>query len=406
MNQKAIIVCKGGSAFTARTFAARASFVGEQGETEGLLRHLVQRGDLRVIYFGKWRGDRIDGVEVLEPHVDGLDDLSGGDMQRERFKLDVEAMRALLGPNKPIGLLNVAGYSPTMSHINNPNHATVQAASVRYQAPMLNMLEALKLPRLVINNDPRTYPKDQEMSLMLKYARPRSLLDQWNNECEQVVGRKKYRRRSVWARCESWGYIEPRENTGAYPVGCVAHAHIGTGIKTGSAEAWDIVLGGELPESMVIYGAGWDKHPLYDPELMPGPITPAQVSDVLSQCVCCPVVSHTPGFYTGKPYVLVANGCIPILFGDGAHKYTYDPYGHMMPLRTYDRIVQPGDLKLIVDSLWDNEVRRDTLLRHWRKVLEPDFTKLDKMLGCLIEHGTEVVDARWWFEEFGGYAPL
>jgi hypothetical protein len=286
-------------------------------------------------------------------------------------------------------MVSTAGYSPTFSWIGNPKASQLQAVAIRYQAPMLNALERFKLPRIVINNDPRTYPKDQEMSYGWKYARPQALLDQCDDVSMRVVGGKTYRRVCLHARSESWAYHIPTENTDEVLCTAVHHAHIKDGCKTGSSQAWDAILKGT---TFPVYGKGWEKYEGYDPQRMPGCITPAEVREKLRISTCAPVVSNTPGFYTGKPYVLMSCGCIPILFGS-RHSHTYDPKQLFLPFDSPWRVKRYGDMQKILERV---HCEREELRAHWREVLQPDWKVLDEVVDKLL--AGKFVDG-----EYGGY---
>lgn len=397
----AILVTKSGSAFYTRRAASRASNVGEQGETEGTLRHLLERDDVRVVYFGAYRGEALDGLTVVEPDIEGHDEWTTFARQKEGFENDVAALE----PHGPfVGYLCVAGYSPTMSMIDNPKASTVQAQSVRYQAPMLNVLERFGLPRLVVNNDPRTYPKDQEMSLGWDRARPEALLDQCDDVKQVVVGGRSYTRRSVWARPESWAYHIRRENTDELPCVVIAHAHIGDGCKMRDrGYSWSNVLGFPRPDGLRVYGRGWEHYPGYDPEVMPGPVKPNEVMDILRTATCCPCVSAGPKFYTGKVYVCEAQGCVPLLYGDGADPFTWDPEGVIEPLDSPWRVVKPGDLLARVNLLRRSRADREERREFWREACRPRWDVLDRLVDDLLAGRDRTSPS--WFRDYGGYRP-
>src|SRR5580765_254340 len=189
---KALIVCKSGSVF------GTSSPNGEVGETAGILDHLRDRyPKMRLIYFGHHTNQAIarhPGWTFVKPQTEDVTENSPSSVQFKGFILDKEIMQSVLGTAEPLCLLNISGYTPTMSWLGNPKKTIVQLQSVKYQAPMLALLQNLQLRRVVINNDPRTYPKDQEMSLGWDYARPAALLDQCSWNVYQVVGGIRYRR--------------------------------------------------------------------------------------------------------------------------------------------------------------------------------------------------------------------
>jgi len=394
---KTLLIAKGGGVYRTRAEARKSSAVGEQGETEGTILHLLERRDVRLVYFGKYLGEVPRGLTVVQPHLQDLNEMSTGAYQDECLAADV----AELDEYAPfVGFVNVAGYSPTMSFINNPKQTTTQAACIRYTAPMLNAIQHFKLPRLVVNNDPRTYPKDQEMSMGWPWCVPAALLDQWAGTYSTVVGGVRYQRRSVYARAESWAVPDVflgLEKT--VPCTCVAHAHIYDGCKQRKREqSWHAVLddpnmGWLVEHGFRLYGRGWARTPWS--YLSPGVIKPDEVRAVLGQARYCPCVSAGSHFYTGKPWVLMAQECVPLLYGDGTDPYTWDPYGKMVPLDDPWRVTKPGDLSRL------SKMGPDSQLERWRELLKPDFSLLDQMIDDLLD-GETVGDDRW-HELYGGY---
>lgn len=404
-----IIVSKGGSCFFTREEARKTSSSGEQGETEGLLRHLLENPNLQVVYFGYYRGEVLDGLTVVEPTSRGLDEWSLETEQEARFRQDEENLESVL-EGTPIAFFNVAGYAPTFSCIGNPKGVTVQQCNVLYTAPMLNAIRHFKAPRIVVNNDPRSYPKDQEMTLMWDEVRPAALLDQRNLDTSMVVGGRQYRRRSVWAKCESWAWLPSSHDLFSslgreFDCMIVAHAHMTDGTRQkGRNDTWQQILNPredviELRDKgMRVYGAGWTSYDEYDEVLMPGKIRPDEVINLMSNTFCCPITACGSLFYTGKPYLLLSCGCLPILYGDGIDPYTWDPYGVHLPLSSDLRIFQPGDLKKQVKYHVDNYTE---LLPMYRERFPKDFTVLDRLTEDLMQGRNWHSDE--WFHDYGGY---
>lgn len=386
-----ILVSKYGATFRTREDCRRGSPSGEVGETEGLIRYLISQGH-DVAYFGQMRGE-IEGCTYIPSCLRTIDD---DPLDHESTWEDQQAAWAIDHMNvlqwgEPDMYITVAGYSVTMSFIENPNFTTVQAASVRYCGPVLGMYRSLGLPRIVVNNDPRTYPKDQEMSLIDPGLRPAALLDQYVGPAKtQVVGGTKYKRHSCYACPESWAYLDEYHNTGEYPCVILAHSHVHDGIKQrGRMIAWENVIDRPWP----IYGKGWE---WLESDAWNGHVNPREVIDILASHATCPMVAHEH-FYTGKPYMLNSCDCIPILYGDG-DPYTADPLGKWEPMDSPHRIRKPGDLSTVVERVTSD-------LAYWREVwderLKPDYTKLDELITYVDEGGILPN-----FERFGGYEQL
>lgn len=427
---KVVLVSKGGGVFYTRDAAKKASQVGEQGETEGLLRYLASptwSDEIRVIYHGQWRGDEIPGVTIHSPSVKGMSEWTTGAEQREQLDRDharlTETIRQVDG-DEVLCHINVCGYAPTFSHVDNPNDATVQAAAILYSAPMLDTMQRMKLRRVLVNNDPRTYPRDQEMSKGWPHCRPVALLDQCDREYPTVVGGAKYLRKSVWARAESWAYHIRGENTDELPVVCVAHCHIADGCRESGRDVSFLRILGDrehdgaggwcLDDSLVrlglrVYGRGWEHFSGYEgnAQVFPGPIRPNEVTDVLRRGTCCPAVSAGRGFYTGKVYVCQAQGCIPLLYGDGGDPYTWDPYEIFEPFSSPWRVRYAGDLSRIVTTLRTSPSARAERRATWEALCRPNFDKLDRLLEDLITGDcTPESSPDQWHARYGGFIPL
>lgn len=377
-----LLINKGGMVFRTRAANTGGSATGEVGETEGLIRHLVARGH-DLVYFGRCVGELPCPIVQSCCPAD-LSEWSTSAYQKECFAEDIKNLE----PYGPFaGLIQVCGYSPTFSHIDNPRGAIVQASGVRYSAPTLNVIQHFKLKRICVNNDPRTYPKDQEMSYGWDYCRPAALLDQCGGDTLQTVGGRKYIRRSVYAGCESWAYLDRLPNThGECTV--VAHAHIKDGCKQAARDAsWVNVLQGTPYK---VYGKGWEHFSLYDDQRFMGPVNPSKVPGILSNSIASPCVAQE-NFYTGKPYVLWASGCVPILYGDGKDPYTWDPKEIFLPLNHPWRINRPGDLDRAISSIGPAHYE------FWERALQPRWQVIDALVDDLLA-GKEL--------NYGGYLRL
>lgn len=385
---KTILVSKTGMSFATREQARLGSATGEQGETEGILRHLVQRGDVHVIYFGRMRGE-VPGVTNIAPDTQGLNEHVLCAEQEERWARDIAALK----PHEPIACINVTGPPATFSWARNPRGAQIQAQGVHYTGPILNAIHKLGLKRICVNNDPRTYPRDQEMSYGWTSCRPVALLDQCAAIKSQTVGGKEYRRVSVYSAAQSWAWLPeaaPRAFADRVPCNVVAHAHIGDGCAQQDRDsAWRAIIDGDYP----IYGKGWEHYTGTLGKVM-GPVKPSEALQLFHNARCTPCVAAVPGFYTGKAWVAYSQGCIPVPFGDGQHPHTWDPVGRYVGLdNDYERCTH--GLKPFAAMGEDEYCTR---LLNWGERLKPDWSMLDKVVDKLI--GGCFVDF-----EFGGYCP-
>lgn len=400
-----LLVSKVGSVFHARDLGSNAK--GEQGETEGLMRHLIEQGH-EVIYFGRARGlERIHGVTYIESTRIGpgmyLGQTYTYEDQCRAADIDEEQLRAI-GAHEADAWIQVFGYSAP-SLMNNKTLATPQNAAILYIAPILMAQHRLRIPCIGVNNDPRTYLKSQEAANQWPDLLPIALLDQSEHEKQRIIGGVDVIQRARYAKCESWGYLESVENRRETLCTIVAHAHISDGCrKRARDDSWRNVLLGafeELPE-MRVYGKGWNHFSMYDeyPDRFPGCIEGGAVAETLAACEFSPCVAADHGFYTGKPYVLVASGVVPLMYGDGTDPFTWDPLSQLVPFDHPTRVVNPGDLARVVRTL-----DYDEQLTWFKSILKPDFSVLDTCLDEL-QQGRLTQDPDGWWNDYGGYRLL
>jgi len=274
-------------------------------------------------------------------------------------------------------LINVNGMPPTWSLIDNPRWARVQQFSIARCAPVLYALQHFKMPRICVNNDPRAYARDAEMSTIIPEARPVALLDQRRGKSSVTIMGTKWTRHHHYARAESWGYLgDPLENYRLYLVGVIAHAHVNDGIKKSSWEPWDAILDDSIP----IWGKGWTRETR-------GVLQANEVMDTFSQITACPVVSHTPGFYTGKPYVMLNAGCIPMIYGTG-QRGTWDPDEVYLGFDSTRRITTNENMWQCAGLI---DRHYEECLEQMRETFKPNFSVLDQCIENFKEN------------EFGGY---
>jgi len=362
------------------------SSFGEGGETEGVIRHLVERGH-NVVYFGRHDGEL--PCPAIQPYLKGIDDLVSEREQQAAWGHDIAALE----PYAPFaGMVNVLG---ACSPRNFAGETIVYAWAIRYCGPALNLLRHFNLRRVVINNDPRSYPHEMEMGHSPNLI-PVALLGQYDSDRLRVVAGTRYRVKEVHAFAESWVYNHVRENTDEQPVVFMAHAHLKDGIRVPERfdAIWDIAQWTDIP----VYGAGWEG--IRDDAVL---LRQHVVTDMINTATCCPVIAHVPGFYTGKPYVLMSQGCIPILWGasrqDGSSSpFTADPKGLLLPLNSlwrWDEGCNPWGPKGIIQRTID---AKDMLRAKWAERLKPRWEMLDEVVDLLIRDKPIPID------RFGGFA--
>ncbi len=398
-----VVVSKVGGVFYTRALASKNSKVGEQGETEGIIKHLLERNDIQVVYFGQWRGDIPNKMIYVEAFIDGLDELSTAAYQKECWAKDVKNLEIY----EPKFALQVAGYASCNCSIDNPVGAAIQAAGIRYCGPLLNILQALKLPRLMVNNDPRSYPRESEMVWGWDYCRPRALLSQRTRNWTRRMRRLTFECREVYAGAENWCEHIQLSQHKTVPCTIVAHAHIKDGCRFAKRnQSWEVVLSPQEDvkalkhEGMRVYGKGWQHFSGYDPELMPGAIRPNEVMVELAKAKVCPAVAAGDNFYTGKLRTCLAQGCLPLFYGKG-EPFTFDPLQKYIPFDSEARITRPGDLRRLVEFFDRDEMARQDLVNMLWDASAPDWTLFDKCINDALD-GRDMKSEEW-YQEYGGY---
>jgi hypothetical protein len=410
MSHPSIVFSKIGGVFYLQNAISTATPVGEMGETEGVLRWLIDHWPGTVYYFGPHKGTMPQGVQVLPWDARGLNEWSSGADICEQI---VNPALEVLKHDPPMCFLCVAGYAVTMAWPDNPRGVMVQAASVRYTAPQLKLMHELKVPRLVINNDPRTYPREQEMIEMWPEAMPKALLSQRTRDWIRKVSRTPIDCREVYAAPENWCYRPTQDLNLERTLRCcvIAHAHIRDGVgKVARDDVWKRIFSpsresrahaeaGELE----IYGKGWEKWTGYEAmkPAIKGVISPHEVDLKLASSICGPIVSIENGFYTGKIRTYLNQGCLPLLWGRGDDHTYDDQYRYVSQDDANLRLNAAGELWDRVRYWEKNEEERKQRIEQLLKLTQPDFMKLKQMLDRL--HDGEDVNSEEWWQDFGGY---
>lgn len=385
--EPAVLVSKTGCVFYSRD--AVVSYAGEVGgQSEGAMRALVRAG-FRVVYFGRWDGSFVPGIEVVEPHIDGLKASSPPELQEELWELDA----ASLEQHAPFGFaLHFSGPPHSQSTIANPQRAKVIDAAVRYQGPALYALHRFKLRRAVALVDPLQRPRDQEMSQRWPEARPVALIGQGNDRRISIVGRKQYAVETVYGACETWNYDVPSFSEKRAPAVCVAHAHLDRVPQT----TW-IDLLGNPPDGFRVYGSGWRDFIAWNSETFPGPLPAPSAFDQLRYACCCPVLAHTENWFGTKQWLCLSNGCIPLSYGRTGHEpCCWDPEQKHLPLDHWSRVLKPGDVKSISERMFHDQSWFELRLCEMKERFKPNFSVLLDMASAMMEGKT----SGW-----GGYMP-
>lgn len=284
---------------------------GESGETEQITRYLMQSGrDVR--YFGHVSGDW--PCPVITPYMDKRwNDLMSGRLQREGFERDLEQFDGW----RPDVFIWVNGYSPTWSRVDNPNGAKIFTAGIRFVGPQIHLASVIRPKIINVNNDPRTYLKDQALTTMYRLW-PDVILDQVERTVERTLGGHLVTQKSIYGYCDTWiiANVEPSESRRC--GGCLAgHSHFRSGIKdfgrySEFVRAVTLLNEGELDA----WGYGWAD---VGPWVNHGPAT--SLSQVFARYSHTIVLTHADGFIPSKAVLAARNGCVPLFLPDGPYAY-------------------------------------------------------------------------------------
>lgn len=319
---------------------SNASPVAGNQDVLGILRYLRGRD---VCIFGMTSGEF--DVPVFNVNMKGLDYLSPGTAFHER----IDAAIAELAAWKPDICLNIAGGAPTISDPCNEWGVLSQAWAMRTVLPCLKACHVLDIPRHVVINDPRNYPKDHEMHYWPR-AMPASMLSQRERTWTRTVRGREQVCHEVYAGAENWwSYgLEPVE---AEREGIIvmAHSHLGDSRikhRQGLLDSLDNCL-----DDYDIYGRGWEGNPRWK-----GVIKQGEVLEVLSRYKCGPMIPIEPDFCTAKlrEYALA-----------GVHPLTVWGWERYKPQ--------------VIDGHWGVTYDRD-YVEYIRQVTTPDFSALEELL--------------------------
>lgn len=401
-----IIVSKLGSPLyvaNADGVLAGATPRGEHGDGEGILRWLL-KNNYDFIYFGQYRGPILPGLRIVESYTQGLTAYSSHAEQCEGWSIDKANIEKALDGRSVDLHLHIAGYAPTMATVKNGTFSCIQDCAIKRTGPILGAVRAFPAPRIILNNDPKTYPKEQEMTYGWPELIPSAVLDQRSSEVVTRIGGKKYKRRTVWAKSESWCHISEHTNTREHALNVIAHCHVADGYKQKARDkTWTQLLGdlSLFSHDFKIYGGGWESWSGYDGNSQfQGLVSEVEITCVIASTRCAPCVTPGPGAHTSKPYIFLAHGCVPLLYGDGNDPYTYDMEGEMLPLNSPWRVTSPSKLIEVAEAL-SHDGFMDKELEIWRDRLKPDFSLLARCLDDILS-GRKIRDVSW-FEQYGGY---
>lgn len=393
-----VMVTKSGGALSFVRHSQKS--VGESGETEGLIRGLIALG-CEVAYVGVVTGKPPPNVTVFDPDLgdwpDAYTPFDVMDGLEERY-IALDRRVADWGPR---ALFATCGYASTTIWPKNPRHVITQWVGARYHCPPLHAAASLGIPRISVNSDPRTHPREQEMTDEWPTILPAALLGQCNQEGRRVVGGVPLRWKEVYAGVENW-IVRPAAEPGAreWPMAIVAHAHIKDGIRNKLRQVpLDAMLaaaktfpmpgvgkGAQRRESYA-FGKGWGDDVV---------LNPGQVDYLLARTKCVPMAVSQPGFYTSKMRAVLLQGCLPLLWSDGP--LTYDPDGLFVPLDDNSLRFRTSDELIELVKWYDtHEVMRRRVVEWLLERTKPDYSVLGRAVAKVAD-GTIRDDF-----ELGGY---
>lgn len=304
----------------------QASPVAGNQDALGVLRYLKQSGH-EVCVFGPTYGDF--GVPTFSPNFSGLSikaaEKEGESCYRppaEEYDFRINIALAGLKAWGPEVCVNVAGQQPSHSNPGNPWGCKPLYTAISTNYPMLKAVQDLRLPRVVILNDPRNLPREHENHYM-PYTLPVAVLSQRNKISEWKTRERTMRREEVYAGCENWwtyGMPYAPLDEERHGVTVIAHGHFHDLRVYGPErkKTWDSVLS-RCSADLEIYGQGWDGYPQWKGLLKHDEVQPA-----LQRASQGPMIALEAGFATGKLREYVVAGALPRPVSYGKFHYDQD----------------------------------------------------------------------------------
>lgn len=379
----------------------RANATGEQNDATGVARMLNDLG-YDVAITGRVEGS-IPGITTLNWDWKGYGLPSNASSQPAEVVYQAyDKALAAIEAWRPDVIVEISGAAPTMSTIDNHKGVKVFEFSVRYYGMALYMYHKLKLPRLVILNDPRSYPKDQEMTRWPECI-PQAVLSQYDEVKTQVVDGRKFNVEARYAGCEnwwSWGwkYAPMRFDERSKSMTIIAHSHLDDSrLKKNREAVWDYILDDERLEYK-IFGKNWEYHPSYDPKIHRGPVKPDLVHTLLQTACGGPMIPITEGWITAKLRQYLVNGAVPFVYGKGDDvALKYDKYCHAIPEDSVLRFSTAEELYDLWMKARSNKVWSRQIVECYREETLPNASMLVDLITHFTNGGTQDL------HRFGGY---
>ena len=182
----------------------------------------------------------------------------------------------------------------------------------------------------------------------------------------------------------------------------IGHAHMKTDKRLrGFDEIWRTILHDmKHIRDLKVFGRGWEHFSMYNPEIMTGTISPAEVAKEFAISKYTPVAITGGELYTNKGRFALMQGCLPLYYGDGG-PFTMDPLGKHIALNSMFRIVKPHDLLRFINYYNSHEKLRQEIIKDLLALTEPDYSILDTCIDDILS-GKDTTNQEWW-EKYGGY---
>lgn len=195
--------------------------------------------------------------------------------------------------------------------------------------PLLLAMSKLKTERVSVSTDPRCYPVNSEMMWLDECLKPTVILGQeeatrrvkiWGQRCNLKV---------THGQVETWQLHRQRENVCTTPwkdrkdgVLILSHAHLKDG-RWADYRNWTWLRVFEWLEDLglewAVVGDEWHLHTHYE-ELKSkflGPIEPHSAWMLYDDWKYSLCIAPAEGYTTPKPYHIVRNGCVPLVWNEG-----------------------------------------------------------------------------------------
>jgi hypothetical protein len=418
--KKTILLSKTGLTLYTESAMGNASAVGESNDTLGVMRFLADRyaDEYNLVYIGSWHGDlhpKWQGIQIDHSKVQAKDLYLCGEFQREAA---IDA--ALQIPGEEFIFIDIPAAPPTKFWIDNPDFTKVQQCSAKYCIPYMVIYDVLpqlleygidelrtadevkewpniRIPRILIINDPRSYVNNHEVEWYHPDFVPCAVLSQENRQFEKAMKYSIAKITAVHSGAENWfSYQHPLMHRYDVPrdidFGILGHSHISTSrVPNRHRDAmWAELLGSVIDAAkrgeitMRVHGSGWEQFSLYDPEFFPGPMQPARIYEFLSRVRCGCIIPIGDRFATAKLAQYATMGTIPFLYtapldSPETQCHTYDAEYRYVSEESALR-VSTGD-ELLESIRWvvdENSLHSDLALLQRR--VKPDFRKLEHVI--------------------------